>query len=254
MVRRGGIEPHAFLPILMDKFRRLASGAQRTGVYMIKDHLTKTKGDLGVAATIFDLTLKGYHVSVPLTEHAPYDLIADTGEKLIKIQVKYRTDGIIPTSNSWADKNGSHRVKYEGQEFDYFALYIPTKNIVCYAPISLVGRTLSFEIPTSPTPFYWYEDFLTIRDTIPEKKSYKDFGVELSKVCSDRNKGVAHYRARKVERPSKEELHKLIWEKPTIKVALVYGVSDHAISKWCKTYGISKPPRGYWSKTGTLSS
>lgn len=27
-----------------------------------------------------------------------------------------------------------------------------------------------------------------------------------------------------------------------------FGVSDQAISKWCKCYGISKPPRGYWAK------
>jgi hypothetical protein len=27
-----------------------------------------------------------------------------------------------------------------------------------------------------------------------------------------------------------------------------FGVSDKAAEKWCKAYGIEKPPRGYWLK------
>lgn len=53
---------------------------------------------------------------------------------------------------------------------------------------------------------------------------------------------------RKIERPTKEELEKLLWEKPTSQLAKEFGVSDNAIAKWAKTYGITKPPRGYWNK------
>lgn len=53
---------------------------------------------------------------------------------------------------------------------------------------------------------------------------------------------------RKVERPSKEELQKLVWELPTMGLAKQFGVSDKAIEKWCKDYQIAKPPRGYWAK------
>ena len=53
---------------------------------------------------------------------------------------------------------------------------------------------------------------------------------------------------RKVIRPSKEELEKLVWQKSTSQLARDFGVSDNAIGKWCKLYEISKPPRGYWSK------
>jgi 5-methylcytosine-specific restriction endonuclease McrA len=53
---------------------------------------------------------------------------------------------------------------------------------------------------------------------------------------------------RKVERPHKEELEKLVWEMPTMQLAKRFGVSDVALAKWCKHYGISKPPRGYWMK------
>ncbi len=51
---------------------------------------------------------------------------------------------------------------------------------------------------------------------------------------------------RKVNRPDKETLHKLLWEKSTVQIAKQYGVSDKAVAKWAKSYGIDKPPRGYW--------
>lgn len=57
----------------------------------------------------------------------------------------------------------------------------------------------------------------------------------------------SHFAARKVKnRPVKEVLQHLVWEKPTLHVAKEFGVSDNAVAKWCKSYGIEKPPRGYW--------
>ncbi len=53
---------------------------------------------------------------------------------------------------------------------------------------------------------------------------------------------------RRVQRPSKEELRSLVWDKPATEIAKQLGVSDKAIENWCKFYDIPKPPRGYWSK------
>lgn len=53
---------------------------------------------------------------------------------------------------------------------------------------------------------------------------------------------------RRTVRPSKEELETMIWTKPTSQIAKDFGVSDKAVEKWCKAYGIEKPPRGYWTK------
>ena len=47
-------------------------------------------------------------------------------------------------------------------------------------------------------------------------------------------------------RPSKEELEKLLWEKPTAQIAKDFGVSDSAVGKWAKFYNLKKPCRGYW--------
>jgi len=65
-----------------------------------------------------------------------------------------------------------------------------------------------------------------------------------SKLCSFCEKTSR----RKIERPSKDQLSKIVWEKPTYKLALEFKVSDKAIQKWCKSYNIDKPPRGYWAK------
>lgn len=47
---------------------------------------------------------------------------------------------------------------------------------------------------------------------------------------------------------TEEELYRLVWEYPTTEVAKLLGVSDVAVSKRCKSLGIDKPSRGYWSK------
>jgi Zn finger protein HypA/HybF involved in hydrogenase expression len=54
--------------------------------------------------------------------------------------------------------------------------------------------------------------------------------------------------SRKVEWPTKENLEKLLWQKPTTQIAKDYGVSDKAVAKWAKSYKLTKPPRGYWAK------
>jgi ribosomal protein S14 len=46
--------------------------------------------------------------------------------------------------------------------------------------------------------------------------------------------------------PNQEELTQLVWEMPVRDVAQRFGVSDVAVHKRCKKYGIEKPPRGYW--------
>jgi len=73
---------------------------------------------------------------------------------------------------------------------------------------------------------------------IPEnKKRYKEY-LHSPKL-----------KRRKVERPSKEELYKLVWSIPITKVAEKFGVTDNSIRKWCRSYGIEwRKGKGYWRK------
>ena len=148
---------------------------------MLNTHHTKYKGDVGLAKTILDLVEKGFFVSIPITEHAPYDLIVDTGDSVYKVQAKYRKSKDVPSKTQWSDKNGSHTKYYKDEDFDFFSIFNPENNIVIYVPICLKGKSISFSVPNSSTPFYWYEDFLDFRKEIPPKKTYKEFGIEVTK-------------------------------------------------------------------------
>lgn len=70
------------------------------------------------------------------------------------------------------------------------------------------------------------------------------------------NKGKINVAGRKAVRPSSQELYDLLWSKPTTQIAKDYGVSDVAVGKWAKQYGLNKPPKGYWMKvaSSTLAS
>ena len=74
------------------------------------EHHTKLKGDVGVTFIVHDLTKKGYHVCLPITEHAPYDLIATRNDVVKRIQVKFReaTKGCLVTNlfNAWGNTKG----------------------------------------------------------------------------------------------------------------------------------------------------
>jgi hypothetical protein len=52
----------------------------------------------------------------------------------------------------------------------------------------------------------------------------------------------------KITWPSKEEIEKLVWEKPIYILCKELGVSDNAVIKHCKKFDISRPPVGYWLK------
>ncbi len=80
------------------------------------------------------------------------------------------------------------------------------------------------------------------------RKSVPNYGVSkpLCKVCdkpvsehdneycSNECRGLDH---RKTERPSAEELIKLLKQFSYVKVGGFFGVSDNAVRKWVKTYG-----------------
>ena len=90
-------------------------------------HHTKDKGDLGVAKAYADLVGKGYQVLNPMTEHAPFDLVAYRDGAFLRVQVKYRkADGsgaiFVPFKSSWADRYGSHTRPIDTAEIDLFCV------------------------------------------------------------------------------------------------------------------------------------
>ena len=53
------------------------------------------------------------------------------------------------------------------------------------------------------------------------------------------------FERRVVERPSAEELEAKLRTSSFLTVGRLYGVSDNAIRKWCKAYGMSTKSRDY---------
>ena len=71
----------------------------------------------------------------------------------------------------------------------------------------------------------------------PKRKYYCKCGKEkdrTSKLCID----CHHKKLRKTGWPAKEELIKLIQKKPMTHIGKMFGVSDNAVRKWAKHYGI----------------
>lgn len=58
----------------------------------------------------------------------------------------------------------------------------------------------------------------------------------------------AHVGLRRAERPSREELERLINEMPLTQLGKMFGVSDTAVKKWCRKSGVEIGCRlGFWS-------
>jgi hypothetical protein len=210
-------------------------------------HHTKDKGDIAAAIVIADLTIKGYTCFTPIvSEHLPFDIIAYKDNKCLRIQAKYSSSGNIPSRTSWSDHNGSHVKYYSDNDFDYYAIYSPQLNKIMYPSIKYRGKTISYIVPNNGQLFNWYEDFLNFTEE-NLKKTYKDFGTTITHKETDATK-LYHIKSRKVIRPTKEELEKLLWEKPITEIAKDYNVSDVTIHQWSKQYELNKPPKGHWIK------
>lgn len=59
---------------------------------------------------------------------------------------------------------------------------------------------------------------------------------------------------RKSKNPfTKLQLHKAVWDKPCVKIAIELNCSDRAIGKWCAKLNVPKPPPGFWEKAQALA-
>lgn len=206
-----------------------------------RDHLTKKqKGAIAVSQTIADLAKKGWEVFVPINDILRYDIIASKEEDLYRIQVKYSSDGTIANGTSYHSSAGNNKVFYQEGDFDYYAIYLPDIDQVIYPPLELKGKKVRTTLPDSPKEFYWWEDFVNFSNS-HKKRKLKEWNIQPST-----HKHINY--PTKIEWPNKEELQKLLWEMPSSSLAKELGVSDKAIEKRAKKFGLTKPPRGYWTK------
>jgi hypothetical protein len=116
-------------------------------------HHTKTKGDLGVLKAQVDLFEQGFTVCLPLTEHAPFDLMAYKDGEFRRVQVKYRAlnkQGALEVkfSTCWADRNGTHIVPIDKEEVDLYCIYCPDTDQCYYIEPGDFGSNVSLRVET----------------------------------------------------------------------------------------------------------
>lgn len=115
---------------------------------------TKSIGDISEAFVISQLVKRGYLVSIPFGENHRYDIIADDGNRLLRIQVKtgrLRGDIIhFKSSSSHYHRRGPHKLRsYRGQ-IEYLAVFCPGNGKVYMVPESELV-TSSGHLRLSPT-------------------------------------------------------------------------------------------------------
>ena len=100
--------------------------------------------------TAADLVSRGYVVSSPIMEHPKYDLIADTGDKLLKIHVKMGSKGslqvMLAKQKTYEYDNNLSYVqrivpKYVEGDFDYLAVVDRDTKDVYYLKWSDIDNT-----------------------------------------------------------------------------------------------------------------
>ena len=193
-----------------------------------------------------ELLRYGFDISIPNYNASKYDLIADTGKELLKIQVKKA----IGTSNSsFGFKCTTHNVrsstkakhKYTADEIDYFATVWENKVYLIPVDETSMYKTIRFDDDT-----YLAQNILSSYTRLVDKELYnyshkhkgkfycKDCGCEISygavKCLACRNEEKSK------NIPSRVELKNLIRTTPFTIIGNLYGVSDNAVRKWCDRY------------------
>lgn len=124
-------------------------------------HHTKNKGDIALTKVIADLTERGYSVSLPVSEHLRYDLIVDVNSRLLRVQVKYSVDCVLYKGTVYASVSEGKTIRsyYADEDFDFYAAYLPEKDVIIYPSIEFAGAKINVR-PSNSNHFWWYEDFL----------------------------------------------------------------------------------------------
>lgn len=116
-------------------------------------HHTKQKGDIGVLKAQCDLVEQGFMVLVPLTEHAPFDLVVYKDCKFLRVQVRYCSvlNGriVVRFRTSWTDRHGTHTLLTDKRHVDRYCLYCPDTDLCYYVDPVLFnqGVTLRLTLP-----------------------------------------------------------------------------------------------------------
>ena len=195
-----------------------------------------------------ELLRYGFDISVPTYNASKYDLIADTGKELLKIQVKKSISNSFSsftfsctTQNVRSSTGTKH--KYTNDEIDYFATV--WKDKVYLIPVDETSQSKSIQFNDET---YLAQNVLSAYERLSDDELYnsthsgkfycEDCGCEISygakKCLSCRNKEKSK------NIPERNELKSLIRIKPFTQIGADFGVTDNAVRKWCDKYNLPR--------------
>ena len=103
--------------------------------------MSKHIGDIGELEFILGSKKRGHTVLLPYSSICPYDIMIDTGDRLLKIQVKTcnvnhtkRGEPLAHTYKATMAKGNRSKIHYAAEEVDFFAVYILPEHIFYIVP------------------------------------------------------------------------------------------------------------------------
>lgn len=214
---------------------------------MLNENLIK--GQIIELMVQIELLRYGFDISIPSYNASKYDLIADTGNELLRIQVKKSISNSktsftfsCTTQNVRATDKAKH--KYTNEEIDYFATVWEDKVYLIPVDETSNQKTITFDDTT-----YLAENILSSYQRLSDQELYNsthankfyciDCGCEIGPTAT-RCIPCANKLQRRTERPLRDELKALIRTTPFTTIATQYGVTDNAVRKWCDSYNLPR--------------
>ena len=127
---------------------------------------SKTIGDLAELKVAAMFAEKGYFVSKPLTDNAPYDLIIDDGS-LKKVQVKARCERDNKVLVELRTTMVNYVRDYDKDDFDLLAVYNTDSGKIAIFNWDQIGDRRSLTIRTTPPKNNQVDKVIMFDDYIP---------------------------------------------------------------------------------------
>ena len=234
--------------------------------------LTQVKGNLVELQCIMKFMSMGFECSTPYGNQAKYDILVDVGNEIIRVQCKKsrwvdddKVSITFSTCSQTTNTQETTRHTYNSDVIDYFATCWGDNVFLIPVDECNSSKTLRIAPKTERTPssVIMAEDYLVEKIlghlSIYHEKDFEESVLikikESSSIptekCIDCGKPVYKKNSRCVScyllysrkvknRPTREELKRLIRIKSFLEIGKSYNVSDNAVRKWCDSYNLPR--------------
>ncbi len=209
------------------------------------------KGQLVELKVQEELIRYGFDISIPAYNASKYDIIADTGRELLKIQVKKsigRPNGrfafTCTTQNVRSHTKAKH--KYTADEIDYFATV--WKDNVYLVPVDETSNEKTLYEEGSEE--YLAENVLYLYARLSDDQLYNYAASSSHCYCTQCGAEITYgstmcipcknLQQRTVARPTRDELKKLLRSNSFLTIGKMFGVTDNAVRKWCDSENLPR--------------